>query len=170
MLFFEICPNKLIDLQVTITTRHLLSHTSGIRHYELKSEYDKRKEKQKKKEKRKEQDDDCEMEEEDDKCDDEFSVMKKKKKTAQLLASLSMRSKKEEDNDSEFKLEEYHIKETFKDTKEALKLFQDDELFFKPGKKPNRCFQKGWQTFRDHYDHNIMILQGNEKLLNFLNF
>lgn len=71
---------------MTITTRHLLSHLSGIRHYEKKETKDE-------------------------------EVDKKKKQT------------------DEMKLEEYFLKTTFSSLKDAMKLFQDDELFHKPGTK-----------------------------------
>ncbi|XP_045133389.1 serine beta-lactamase-like protein LACTB, mitochondrial isoform X2 [Portunus trituberculatus] len=41
--------------------------------------------------------------------------------------------KKKDEEEDEFDLKEYYIKEEFETIKDALKLFQDDELFFKPG-------------------------------------
>lgn len=53
------------------------------------------------------------------------SQMNKKKKILK---------KKKEEEENEFDMEEYYIKEEFDTVKEALELFQKDELFFKPGK------------------------------------
>jgi len=50
------------------------------------------------------------------------------------LAGIRHYSKKgEKDEDNEFDLKEYHLNKKFKQTKDALGLFKDDELFHKPG-------------------------------------
>lgn len=46
----------------------------------------------------------------------------------------SLKKKKEEKEKDEFDMLEYYIKEEFDTVKEAMELFQKDELFFKPGK------------------------------------
>ncbi|CAL1595963.1 unnamed protein product [Knipowitschia caucasica] len=90
--------------EVTITTRMLLSHLSGIRHYEkdankVREERDKARRKAKLKT-------DEEEKKEQKKC-----VQKK----------------------SEFELEEYYLKDHFSSVIQALDLFKDDPLIFKPG-------------------------------------
>ena len=41
--------------------------------------------------------------------------------------------KKKEEEEDEFDLQEYYIKEEYETVQDALKIFQNDELFFKPG-------------------------------------
>ncbi|KAK7891554.1 hypothetical protein WMY93_023517 [Mugilogobius chulae] len=99
-------PTKLFEGQeVTITTRMLLSHLSGIRHYEkdankIREEYEKAKNKIKVKR-------------------DEQEEKQQNKKTVQKK--------------TEFELEEYYLKDHFKSVIEALDVFKDDPLIFKPG-------------------------------------
>ncbi|KAK4321605.1 hypothetical protein Pmani_007607 [Petrolisthes manimaculis] len=196
--------------EVTITTRHLISHKSGIRHYALK---DPNKEKGESKMKGKEKDekekgesktksegkegekdkeegtkdsgksaesnitapsakgkqskiksdgeDDVNPSINQDKTTTEQQDEKKKKKKALetsnektkvngaeekrkeinevLISQVNKRKKKnnkkkkEEEEEDEFDMEEYYIKEEFESIKEALELFQNDDLFFKPG-------------------------------------
>ncbi|KAJ0069493.1 hypothetical protein NL108_008283 [Boleophthalmus pectinirostris] len=102
-------PKKQFEGQeVTITSRMLLSHLSGIRHYEkdankVREEREKAKNKIKRKEDEKEE---------------------KKEKQGQ---------KKPTQKKSEFELEEYYLKDHYNSVIEALDLFKDDPLIFKPG-------------------------------------
>ncbi|KAK7060069.1 hypothetical protein SK128_004510 [Halocaridina rubra] len=155
--------------EVTITTRHLLSHQSGIRHYKLRDT--KKNNKFKKIEQNADNNSNLKMTKEDDRKEEKgkrmarddsytneqqclpsldsskndqketqhslLSSPEKKKHTAQKLlmgkTSSNKMKKKGEDDDDEFDLKEYYIKEKFDTIQEAVKLFQDDELFFKPG-------------------------------------
>lgn len=161
--------------QVTITTRQLLCHKSGIRHYELKDPNKvKIKDHEGKKDPGKVADNitlssvkgnKCKGEGKDasedvskssnlktsktdqgekkesetsadrNKCND---AEEKRKEINDVLASQMNKKKilkkKKEEEENEFDMEEYYIKEKFDTVKEALELFQKDELFFKPGK------------------------------------
>jgi serine beta-lactamase-like protein LACTB, mitochondrial len=75
---------KFNDKPVKITTRQLISHTSGIRHYEKKHE------------------------------------IKNDEKT---------------ESGSDTALKEFYIRDNFKNTKDALQLFINDELLSEPGNK-----------------------------------
>uniref|UniRef100_A0A8C6T9E3 Lactamase, beta n=1 Tax=Neogobius melanostomus TaxID=47308 RepID=A0A8C6T9E3_9GOBI len=99
-------PKKLFEgKEVTITSRMLLSHLSGIRHYE-KDANKVREEREKAK---------CRLKpqggEQEEKQTQKKVVQKK----------------------SEFELEEYYLKEHFNSVVDALDLFKDDPLIFKPG-------------------------------------
>lgn len=171
--------------QVTITTRHLLSHQSGIRHYKVKDPNKKEKENNRKKNetdsnKQKSDDDNNEkakhqgeeatdsqekMEkgeiqdesakpqneeqcENEEKCTGNKEQQMKQKNSSnvtehkkdeinKIVKSKCKRGKgkkKEEEEEDEFDMKEYYIKEEFNTVQEALELFQNDELFFKPGK------------------------------------
>lgn len=65
------------------------------------------------------------------------SVVETKKAELEKLlkgkANKKRKSKRKEEEENEFDMQEYYIKEKFESIEEALKLFQDDELFFKPG-------------------------------------
>ena len=61
-----------------------------------------------------------------------MSVEEKREKIRNLVAEKILRRKVKE-NPDEFDLEEYYIKEEFDTIEEALKLFKDDDLLFKPG-------------------------------------
>lgn len=201
--------------EVTITTRHLISHQSGIRHYRLKgqSKVEKEDDKEKfccrKKEKhdrekliKKEKEEDnkekaklteisqqkaedkkemielaevSKQEDEDMKTDGRQSenekdsniskneeikienekessenketrneksscihtmVGQKRRELNRIIKAKTnkkRKAKKKEEEENEFDLQEYHIKEEFDTIQEALELFQNDELFFKPG-------------------------------------
>ncbi|XP_056307766.1 serine beta-lactamase-like protein LACTB, mitochondrial isoform X2 [Danio aesculapii] len=112
-------PEKQFDGEnVTITPRMLLSHLSGIRHYEK----------------------------------DAQKVRDNREKAKRLLKLLEKKEKKEnkeklkaDDNNSkskeakggrrkkEFEQEEYYLKDNFESVIQALDLFKDDPLIFKPG-------------------------------------
>ncbi|XP_047473617.1 serine beta-lactamase-like protein LACTB, mitochondrial [Penaeus chinensis] len=165
--------------EVTITTRHLLSHQSGIRHYALKDPNKKEKKEKndstggkkgveskgegesgetkkkdeevgEKKGKTKQAKDDSgekalaekapskvQGKESNESSESSQSVVETKKAELEKLlkgkANKKRKSKKKEEEENEFDLQEYYIKEKFESIEEALKLFQDDELFFKPG-------------------------------------
>ncbi|XP_047451583.1 serine beta-lactamase-like protein LACTB, mitochondrial isoform X2 [Mugil cephalus] len=116
-------PQKQFDGQnVTITPRMILSHLSGIRHYEKdakKVREDKEKAKRllrapaKEKEDKKGSSENTEKSSTDQTSKDKDAEGKKKKK--------------------EFEHEEYYLKENFESVVEALNLFKDDPLIFKPG-------------------------------------
>ncbi|XP_029379284.1 serine beta-lactamase-like protein LACTB, mitochondrial isoform X1 [Echeneis naucrates] len=108
-------PQKQFDGQdVTITSRMILSHLSGIRHYEKDAQ-----------------------------------KVKKDKKKAQRLLKPPVKEKEDEKKlsestteqntrgkgatQSEFEHEEYYLKENFESVTQALDLFKDDPLIFKPG-------------------------------------
>nr|XP_019969628.1 PREDICTED: serine beta-lactamase-like protein LACTB, mitochondrial [Paralichthys olivaceus] len=114
-------PQKQFEGQdVTITPRMILSHLSGIRHYEKdvkKVKEDREKAKRLLKPLLKEK-------------EDEKSSSENKDTTEQ--------SSKEKDNTKakkkkEFEHEEYYLKDNFESVTQALDLFKDDPLIFKPG-------------------------------------
>ncbi|XP_034542188.1 serine beta-lactamase-like protein LACTB, mitochondrial isoform X2 [Notolabrus celidotus] len=117
-------PQKQFDGQdVTITPRMLLSHLSGIRHYEKdakKVREDKEKAKRLLKPPTKEKEDDKSSSENKDK-----------------LTATEQNSKRKENAQSqkkkEFEQEEYYLKDNFECVTQALDLFKDDPLIFKPG-------------------------------------
>ncbi|MCL4130030.1 UNVERIFIED_CONTAM: hypothetical protein GTU68_063889, partial [Idotea baltica] len=126
-------PKKIVDgEEVTITTRHLLNHTSGIRHYRLTQN-----KKSKDTEKEEENEEDKPNETDEKSCkgdlDADLKLEQKKEKLRKLISKKLFQPKKRKEFDDEFTLDEYYIKEEFTSVKDALKLFQDDDLLFKPG-------------------------------------
>lgn len=108
--------------QVTITPRLLLSHLSGIRHYEkdpkkVREEKEKAKRLLKPPEKKGEKLPD----ENEEKCTQQDKKLKSKD-------AKNGRKKKE------FEQEEYYLKDSFESVIQALDLFRDDPLIFEPGK------------------------------------
>ncbi|XP_031574305.1 serine beta-lactamase-like protein LACTB, mitochondrial [Actinia tenebrosa] len=99
--------------QVTITTRQLLSHLGGIRHYN-KNTLPK---------------EDCETKKEDNAA---TSNQDQEKDNTEKLSKSERKSRKE--NKKEFDNEEYYIKDP-KTIIESLALFQDDPLVGEPGEK-----------------------------------
>ncbi|NWR95607.1 LACTB protein, partial [Furnarius figulus] len=114
---------------VTITTRLLVSHLSGIRHYEK---------------------DLAKVKEEKEKANRALRLMKphqdkEQKEGKGIEKTESVRPRKEQDGetksrnskpgrrDKEFEQEEYYLKEKFESVIESLKIFKNDPLFFKPG-------------------------------------
>lgn len=162
------CSSKMVKLeastcssspQVTITTRHLVSHKSGIRHYKVKDP--------KWKEKR-DKENDASIEEsnvqyqsqaeketivlgnETDEEKEKINILsksivkdKEQKKNQNKTERCSCgkhfskkrisRKKKKERKEEEFDLEEYYFTDEFESIAEALEIFQNDDLFFKPG-------------------------------------
>ncbi|XP_023143549.1 serine beta-lactamase-like protein LACTB, mitochondrial isoform X1 [Amphiprion ocellaris] len=116
-------PQKQFDGQdVTITSRMILSHLSGIRHYEKdanKVKEDKEKAKRLLKPPVKEKGDQKSSSENKDKT---TTAQNNKGKDA------SQAQKKKE-----FEHEEYYLKDNFESVIQALDLFKDDPLIFKPG-------------------------------------
>ncbi|XP_029431256.1 serine beta-lactamase-like protein LACTB, mitochondrial isoform X2 [Rhinatrema bivittatum] len=126
--------------KVTITTRMLVSHLSGIRHYE-KDIQAVRDEKAKKASKltsdaaNKRAEENANEEKESKK--DKDIARKKEKSTAKNEAATA---KPEQDKETrparekkEFDKEEYYLKEKFENVIASLELFKNDPLVFKPG-------------------------------------
>lgn len=113
--WFGVCLN-----QITITPRLLLSHLSGIRHYEKDSKKvrdEKAKRLQKPPEKK-----------EDEKSSDETE-----EKCTQQNNRIKSKDAKHSKKKKEFEKEEYYLKDGFDSVIQALDLFKDDPLIFEPG-------------------------------------
>ncbi|XP_051978585.1 serine beta-lactamase-like protein LACTB, mitochondrial [Xyrauchen texanus] len=106
---------------VTITTRMLLSHLSGIRHYEKDA-----KKVREDKEKAKRLLKPPEKKEEKDSADSKEKPRAEDKSAKCKEAKAGQRKK-------EFEQEEYYLKYSFENVIQALDLFKDDPLIFKPG-------------------------------------
>lgn len=171
--------------QVTITTRQLISHKSGIRHYKLKDPKNKENKKKENdqsndgnkaqtadhkgtavtvpikddklatgKESLKERENisigsETDLEEkliltpnkdnENISCSKKIKQAEEKDKNEKCTCSKNVhrqrkgKKKKKEEEDDEFDLKEYYIKEEYETIQDALELFQNDELFHKPG-------------------------------------
>ncbi|XP_051546075.1 serine beta-lactamase-like protein LACTB, mitochondrial isoform X2 [Myxocyprinus asiaticus] len=109
---------------VTITPRMLLSHLSGIRHYEkdakkVREDKEKAKRLLKPPEKKEEEKEEKKKEEKEEKKEEKGSAKSKEAKTGQRK--------------KEFELEEFYLKDSFENVIQALDLFKDDPLIFKPG-------------------------------------
>ncbi|KAM6119280.1 serine beta-lactamase-like protein LACTB, mitochondrial isoform 2-T2 [Pterocles gutturalis] len=123
-------PEKVYEGEkVAITTRLLVSHLSGIRHYEK---------------------DITKVKEEKEKANRALKPMttyqdKKQKEEKEIEKTDSVKPRKEQEGegksrsskpgrrDKEFEQEEYYLKEKFESVIESLKIFKNDPLFFKPG-------------------------------------
>lgn len=114
--------------QVTITPRMLLSHLSGIRHYEKDAEKVKE---DKVKAKRLLKPPVTEKEDEKD------SAENKDKPTTEKTTKSKEAAKVQ--NKKEFEHEEYYLKDNFESVIQALDLFKDDPLIFEPGKAHFCC-------------------------------
>ncbi|XP_010777286.1 serine beta-lactamase-like protein LACTB, mitochondrial isoform X2 [Notothenia coriiceps] len=114
-------PQKQFDGEdVTITPRMILSHLSGIRHYEKdakKVREDREKAKRLLKAEKKE---------------DEKSTSENNDKPATEQENKGKEATKAQKK-KEFEHEEYYLKDNFEDVTHALDLFKDDPLIFKPG-------------------------------------
>ncbi|XP_076065583.1 serine beta-lactamase-like protein LACTB, mitochondrial [Oratosquilla oratoria] len=150
-------PKKMYEAkEVTITTRQLLSHQGGIRHYkkkngkknsDVKNTLPKKQDESSEKEETKEVPDEksSTSEEEKEVANPEHIELKNIKTSAsnneqnhstvkrETTKKHEREGKKKRGKENEFDSKEYFIKEEFKDIESALKLFQDDDLFFKPG-------------------------------------
>uniref|UniRef100_A0A8C5GHK6 Beta-lactamase-related domain-containing protein n=1 Tax=Gouania willdenowi TaxID=441366 RepID=A0A8C5GHK6_GOUWI len=111
-------PQKQFDgKDVTITPRMILSHLSGIRHYEKdarKVKEDKEKAKRLLKAQVKEQEE-------------------KSSTNDQGKSTSDQNSKDGPGKKKEFEQEEYYIKDSYESVTQALELFKDDPLIFRPG-------------------------------------
>lgn len=127
VLFFSSCSsNTHVVFQVVITPRMLLSHLSGIRHYEKdpnKVREDKEKERRALKAPVLQRD------------HPKNTDLGKDKPGAEQGGK-----KKDAQKKKEFEHEEYYLKKKFESVTQALDLFKDDPLIFKPGK--NTCLYK----------------------------
>ncbi len=108
--------------QVTITPRMLLSHLSGIRHYEKDA---KKVREDKEKAKR--------LLKPPEKKEEKSSDENKEKPKAEDNSAKSKEAKGGQRRKKEFEQEEYYLKDNFENVIQALDLFKDDPLIFKPG-------------------------------------
>ncbi|CAL8293820.1 unnamed protein product [Boreogadus saida] len=116
-------PAKQFDGEdVTITPRMILSHLSGIRHYERDA---KKVRENKEKAKRPLR----------SPIKEETSLNKGDEKNTNTEENISKESKqaKPTERKKEFEQEEYYLKTNFENVFQALDLFKDDPLIFKPG-------------------------------------
>ncbi|XP_015234441.1 PREDICTED: serine beta-lactamase-like protein LACTB, mitochondrial [Cyprinodon variegatus] len=115
-------PQKQFDgKDVTITSRMLLSHLSGIRHYE-KDVRKVREEKEKAKR----------LLKPPGKQKEDEKISEKKEKPEEDQTSKSKQSTQTQKK-KEFEHEEYYLKDNFESVIQSLDLFKDDPLIFKPG-------------------------------------
>ncbi|NWZ02924.1 LACTB protein, partial [Loxia curvirostra] len=116
---------------VTITTRQLVSHLSGIRHYEKDiTKVKEEKEKANRALKITKSHQDKEEKAKEGKGTENTGCVKQKKEHDSETKS---RNSKPGRHDKEFEQEEYYLKEKFESVIESLKIFKNDPLFFKPG-------------------------------------
>lgn len=108
-------------VQVTITPRLILSHLSGIRHYEKDA---KKVREDKEKAKRL-----VKIPEQNEKEEKNSTVSKEKAKAEDERISKTKEDKKKK----EFEQEEYYLKDRFENVIQALDLFKNDPLIYKPG-------------------------------------
>ncbi|XP_053175003.1 serine beta-lactamase-like protein LACTB, mitochondrial isoform X2 [Scomber japonicus] len=117
-------PQKQFDGQdVTITPRMILSHLSGIRHYE-KDGKKVREDKEKAKRRLKPPGG---KEKNDEKSSSENKEKPAKEENTKGKEPTQAQKKKE------FEHEEYYLKDNYESVNQALDLFKDDPLIFKPG-------------------------------------
>ena len=134
-----------------------MCHQSGIRHYKLKDPTDKKKDEDKdtaesKENDKEKSDSDTELKKDNEndekiiasdegkKANDvdesrnvKVNYLKEKRRKMRRLLNKARVKKRDKDEESEFDLSEYYIKEQFDTVEEAMKIFEDDDLFFKPG-------------------------------------
>lgn len=128
-------PEKVYEGEkVTITTRLLVSHLSGIRHYE--KDITKVKEEKEKANRVFKQTKDKEQKEKEGKEIEQTDSAKLRKEHEGEVKS---RNSKPGGKDKEFEQEEYYLKEKFESVFESLKIFKNDPLFFKP---VSSCIQR----------------------------
>lgn len=125
-------PEKVYEGEkVTITTRLLVSHLSGIRHYEKDiAKVKEEKEKANRAVKLTKSGQDKEQKEKGGEGIEKTDSVKSKKEHEGEVRS---RNSKPGRRDKEFEHEEYYLKEKFENVIESLKIFKNDPLFFKPG-------------------------------------
>lgn len=109
----------------------LVSHLSGIRHYEKDiTKVKEEKEKANRALKLTKSNQDKEQKEKEGKGIEKTDCAKQKKEHDSETKS---RHSKPGRHDKEFEQEEYYLKEKFESVIESLKIFKNDPLFFKPG-------------------------------------
>lgn len=118
--------------QVTITPRMILSHLSGIRHYE-KDAKKVREDREKAKRPLKPP------------VKDEKSLTENKEKAKTEDNNAKGKDAKQAQRKQEFEQEEYYLKDSFESVTQALDLFKDDPLIFRPGKEQT-CLLIGGAT------------------------
>uniref|UniRef100_A0A8B9S0W3 Lactamase beta n=1 Tax=Accipiter nisus TaxID=211598 RepID=A0A8B9S0W3_9AVES len=125
-------PEKVYEGEkVAITTRLLVSHLSGIRHYEKDiTKVKEEKEKANRALKLTKPYQDKEQKEKEGKGIEKTDSVKPRKEHEGEVKS---RNSKPGRRDKEFEQEEYYLKEKFESVIESLKIFKNDPLFFKPG-------------------------------------
>ncbi|XP_052454012.1 serine beta-lactamase-like protein LACTB, mitochondrial isoform X1 [Carassius gibelio] len=117
-------PQKQFDGEdVTITPRMILSHLSGIRHYEkdvkkVREDKEKAKRLLKPPEKKEEK---------------SLDENKEKLEKAEDSSAKNKEAKGGQKRKKEFEQEEYYLKDNFENVTQALDLFKDDPLVFRPG-------------------------------------
>ncbi|XP_074772758.1 serine beta-lactamase-like protein LACTB, mitochondrial [Athene noctua] len=123
-------PEKVYEGEkVAITTRLLVSHLSGIRHYE--KDITKVKEEKEKANRAFKLTKPCQdIEQKEGKGIEKTDSVKPRKEREGEVKS---RNSKPGRRDKEFEQEEYYLKEKFESVIESLKIFKNDPLFFKPG-------------------------------------
>ncbi|XP_036909957.1 serine beta-lactamase-like protein LACTB, mitochondrial isoform X1 [Sturnira hondurensis] len=117
--------------KVSVTTRLLISHLSGIRHYEkdMKKVKEEKAYKALKMMKEIESDQEKELKEKGGKSNERNDFAKAKIEQDEAKGRNSKPVKKKND----FEQGELYLKEKFENTIESLRLFKNDPLFFKPG-------------------------------------
>ncbi|XP_058012083.1 serine beta-lactamase-like protein LACTB, mitochondrial [Ahaetulla prasina] len=110
--------------KVTITTRLLVSHLSGIRHYE--KDISKVKEEKEKANRKAARTAASAVKEKEDKDTEKRDLAKSKPEQEGKHAKSGKKKK-------EFEHEEYYLKDRFEHVIDSLNIFQNDPLFFKPG-------------------------------------
>ncbi|XP_062440136.1 serine beta-lactamase-like protein LACTB, mitochondrial [Rhea pennata] len=125
-------PEKIYEGEkVVITTRLLVSHLSGIRHYEKDiTKVKEEKEKANRTLKLTKPNQEKELKGKEDKGTEKVDSVKTKKEHEDEEKS---RNSKPGRRGKEFEQEEYYLKEKFESVIESLKIFKNDPLFFKPG-------------------------------------
>ncbi|XP_019333051.2 serine beta-lactamase-like protein LACTB, mitochondrial [Alligator mississippiensis] len=129
-------PEKVYEGEkVTITTRLLASHLSGIRHYE--------KDLAKVKEEKEKSNKALKLTQDLTKSNQEKELKEKQNKATEKTEFAKVKSEHEGEvkgqntklgkRHKEFEYEEYYLKEKFESVIDSLKIFKNDPLFFKPG-------------------------------------
>uniref|UniRef100_G1QFE1 Beta-lactamase-related domain-containing protein n=1 Tax=Myotis lucifugus TaxID=59463 RepID=G1QFE1_MYOLU len=116
--------------KVSVTTRLLISHLSGIRHYEKDMKKVKAYKALKMMKEMMESDQEKELKDKGDKNNEKNDFAKAKiEQDNEAKGQNSKPVKKKND----FEQDELYLKEKFENSIESLKLFKNDPLFFKPG-------------------------------------
>ncbi|XP_018019532.1 uncharacterized protein LOC108675999 [Hyalella azteca] len=146
-------PKKTVDgKQVEITTRHLLTHSSGIRHYCLKKPKENSRknmerddgtrssskvDKNKRNIAAKNSSDDVSTSSEDARLDNFKKYVEARRTRLQPWLNqnkfIEEKERLKREKQREADLWEYYITKPYESVQEALDLFKDDDLFFKPG-------------------------------------